>query len=45
MMRRIGFLIVLLMMGLATLSACGRKGPPQPPPDAADEFPRKYPSE
>lgn len=44
-MRRILLPLLLLLACVTALSACGRKGPPQPPPGAADEFPRKYPSE
>ncbi|MBI3453314.1 MAG: lipoprotein [Rhodospirillales bacterium] len=35
----------LLALGLAaTLAACGRKGDPEPPPDADPRVPRTYPT-
>ena len=36
-------IILVLTLGIATaVGACGRKGQPEPPPDA--DFPRIYPS-
>jgi len=36
--------IALLLVVLA-LAACGKKGPPRPPPDVPDTYPRSYPSQ
>ena len=36
-------LLVLLLMAVA-LAGCGKKGPPQPPPDQPNTFPRAYPN-
>jgi len=42
-MRRIA-LLLLLALGLAvTLSACGKKGPLEPPPGKESKYPRQYP--
>lgn len=36
---------LLLALAVATsVVACGRKGPPEAPPNKEDEFPRRYPS-
>jgi hypothetical protein len=41
--RRAGFLLLLLVVGVA-LAGCGKKGAPQPPPDEPNTFPRSYPN-
>ena len=41
-MKRLLALLMVAVLALG-LSACGRKGPPEAPPDAKDEYPRKYP--
>ena len=44
MIRAIAAIVLALFLAVA-LGACGKKGPPEPPPGATDEFPKKYPSE
>jgi predicted small lipoprotein YifL len=39
-----GIAIVLLLLAPA-LAACGKAGPPTPPPGAPDTYPRPYPRE
>jgi hypothetical protein len=39
-----GLAIVAVILSLA-LTGCGKKGPPEPPPDVPNTFPRPYPSE
>jgi predicted small lipoprotein YifL len=37
--------LVLIALALAlTLTACGKKGPPEPPEDEKVTYPRTYPS-
>jgi hypothetical protein len=36
--------IVLLLVALG-LAACGKKGPPEPPPGVPNVYPRSYPRE
>jgi Prokaryotic lipoprotein-attachment site len=36
--------LALLVLSLA-LTGCGKRGPPEPPPDVPNTFPRPYPSE
>ncbi len=37
-------LLVFMIVALAlSLSACGKKGPPEPPEGKTDQFPRQYP--
>jgi predicted small lipoprotein YifL len=36
----LAFMIVALAL---SLSACGKKGPPEPPDPQSDHFPRQYP--
>ncbi len=37
-------LLVFTIVALAlSLSACGKKGPPEPPEGKTDQFPRQYP--
>jgi predicted small lipoprotein YifL len=41
-MRRVGALVLLVVaLGLA---GCAKKGPPQPPADEPNTYPRTYPS-
>ena len=35
-------LLVFMIVALS-LSACGKKGPPEPPEGKSDQFPRQYP--
>jgi predicted small lipoprotein YifL len=37
-------LLVMIIAVSMPLSACGKKGDPEPPPGATGEYPRKYPS-
>jgi len=38
-----GMMVLLVVLGLGlTLSACGKKGTPEPPPGST--YPREYPS-
>jgi hypothetical protein len=37
-------LTAAVVLSLA-LTGCGKKGPPEPPPDVPNTFPRPYPSE
>ena len=37
-------LFALVAALVAPLAACGRKGPPEPPPGADEKYPRGYPS-
>jgi predicted small lipoprotein YifL len=36
-------ILVLAVACIATLAACGKKGPPLPPPDQPKVYPRTYP--
>ena len=36
--------LLTLLMAMTTLSACGKKGKPQPPEGKETNFPRQYPS-
>lgn len=39
------FILLAVVAALAApLAACGRKGPPEPPPGADDKYPRTYPN-
>jgi hypothetical protein len=40
--RPYGALLVFMIIALS-LSACGKKGPPEPPDPQSDNFPRQYP--
>jgi hypothetical protein len=37
-------MMLVVMMTLPILSACGKKSKPIPPPGEKSDFPRKYPS-
>ena len=37
-------LMAFVLALAAPLAACGRKGPPEPPPGADEKYPRGYPS-
>lgn len=37
--------LLALLLFVSVLAACGKKGPPQPPPGAPNEFPKIYPKE
>ena len=37
-------LLAFVLALAAPLAACGRKGPPEPPPGADEKYPRAYPS-
>jgi hypothetical protein len=39
-----GVLLVAVVLSLA-LTGCGKRGPPEPPPDVPNTFPMPYPSE
>jgi len=39
-----GLAIIAVVLSLA-LTGCGKRGPPEPPPDVPNTFPRPYPSE
>jgi len=41
--RRSLFRLALGLAAVAAVAGCGKKGPPQPPDPATDEFPRQYP--
>lgn len=41
---RAGRTVMLIMLALA-LADCGKKGPPQPPPNVPHVYPRSYPRE
>jgi hypothetical protein len=42
--RPYGARLALVIVALAlSLSACGKKGPPEPPDPQSDNFPRQYP--
>lgn len=41
---RTGVALLALLISLA-LAGCGKRGPPEPPPDVPNTFPRAYPSE
>ncbi|HEX7968385.1 MAG TPA: hypothetical protein VF502_09205 [Stellaceae bacterium] len=44
--RRAGIVLALLLLAVALpLAGCGKKGPPSPPPDEPNTFPRSYPRE
>jgi predicted small lipoprotein YifL len=36
--------LLVILMTLPILSACGKKGKPQPPQGAKTDFPRQYPT-
>ena len=40
----VGLVIVAVVLSLA-LTGCGKRGPPEPPPDVPNTFPLPYPSE
>jgi hypothetical protein len=39
----VGITLLMLILSLA-LGGCGKKNPPQPPPDVPNTYPRPYPS-
>jgi predicted small lipoprotein YifL len=43
--RMIRGLLVILLAGIAAapLAACGKRGPPDPPPGEPNTYPRSYP--
>lgn len=41
--RRITVRIVAALLVVVALAACGKKGPPQPPSDQPNTYPRPYP--
>jgi predicted small lipoprotein YifL len=41
--RRIVLQLMLIAALAVSLSACGKKGPPEPPDPQSDQFPRQYP--
>ena len=41
--RRRGLLVLLLLLSLLALDACGKRGDPNPPPDEPNTYPRAYP--
>ena len=43
-MRRLLTLFLLALLAAAPLGACGKKGPPEPPPGEEDTYTRQYPS-
>jgi predicted small lipoprotein YifL len=43
-MRRFTPALILLLL-VAALAGCGKKGNPLPPPDEPNTYPRSYPSE
>ena len=43
-MKRLMLALCLFAALGASLAACGRKGPPEPPPGTEDQYPRKYPA-
>jgi predicted small lipoprotein YifL len=43
-MRRLTPALILLLL-VAALAGCGKKGNPLPPPDEPNTYPRSYPSE
>jgi hypothetical protein len=40
-----GSLLIVAVFLSLTLTGCGKKGPPEPPADVPNTFPRPYPSE
>ena len=38
------FTLIMVLMIIPTLAACGKKSAPVPPPGEKTDFPRKYPS-
>jgi len=37
--------VLVMLMVMAMLAGCGKKGAPQPPPDEPNTYPRAYPHE
>jgi predicted small lipoprotein YifL len=37
--------MLALLLVVAALASCGKKGPPRPPPDEPNTYPRTYPSQ
>ena len=42
-MKRLILVVGILLAVAGTLSACGKKGPPEPP--GQDQYPRQYPAQ
>jgi len=42
--RRAVLTLLLTLFLAGTLTACGKKGPPQPPEDEPQTYPRTYPT-
>lgn len=40
-----GFRFLALVLVVVALAACGKKGPPQPPPGQPVTYPQQYPKE
>lgn len=44
-MTRVALALFLALALAGSLAACGKKGPPEPPPGEKSTYPRTYPSE